>query len=354
MKITFCMPDLNLRPIGGYKIVYEYANRLQENGHEVCIAFVSKNAFITYPLPKIIRRVGAICVSQIYPRWFKLNRGIKKIAIDDISDKSIPNGDAVFATAIATAVDVANLSSKKGKKYYLIQGYENWKFSDNAVCDTYGLGMYNIVIASWLKKIVDQYSKKPSLLIKNAIDTEFYKILILPEKRMPYSIAALYHKLPCKGSQYTIEALKRLKEKYPELKAHLFGVPERPEDLPEWICYTENATKEQLLDIYNSSAIYMCTSIEEGFGLTGAESMACGCALVSTSYKGVFEYAIDKENALLSPVGNVDAIVSNVEKLFRDQNLRTTLAYQANKDIQEFSWDKAYYKLEKALLGADE
>lgn len=42
---------------------------------------------------------------------------------------------------------------------------------------------------------------------------------------------------------------------------------------------------------------FLCASVEEDFGLTVA-----GCALVSTKYKGVYEYVGDKYNALLVPI----------------------------------------------------
>lgn len=42
MKITFCLPNHNYKsPIGGYKMVYEYANRLVEKGHSVNIIMAS-------------------------------------------------------------------------------------------------------------------------------------------------------------------------------------------------------------------------------------------------------------------------------------------------------------------------
>jgi glycosyltransferase involved in cell wall biosynthesis len=42
---------------------------------------------------------------------------------------------------------------------------------------------------------------------------------------------------------------------------------------------------------------FLCASVEEDFGL-----IVAGCALVSTKYKGVYEYVGDKYNALLVPI----------------------------------------------------
>ena len=86
--------------------------------------------------------------------------------------------------------------------------------------------------------------------------------------------------------------------------------------------YTEQADINQLRGIYNKSSIYVCASRNDGFGLTGAESMACGCALASTAFQGVFEYAKDNENALLSPVNDIDALAENIMTLIDDEQLR--------------------------------
>ena len=37
MRITFVLPKFSRHPIGGVRIAYEYANRLQARGHEVAV-----------------------------------------------------------------------------------------------------------------------------------------------------------------------------------------------------------------------------------------------------------------------------------------------------------------------------
>lgn len=93
----------------------------------------------------------------------------------------------------------------------------------------------------------------------------------------------------------------------------------------------------------------MCSSLEEGFGLPGLEAMACGCALVSTSYKGVLEYAIDSVNALLSPIKDAKSMADNVERLFENEILRKRITKNGIKTGIERSLDKSAKKFESAL-----
>lgn len=124
--------------------------------------------------------------------------------------------------------------------------------------------------------------------------------------------------------KFGIEALIRLKKKYPEMKAHLIGVPDQPSDLPYWILYTKKATPAQFRSIYNDSMIYMCPSTEEAFGLTGAEAMDGGTVYVLSDYGGVHKYTENGRNVLLSSLGNVAGLVEHVTYLFehREERIR--------------------------------
>ena len=129
----------------------------------------------------------------------------------------------------------------------------------------------------------------------------------------------------------------------------MFGMFPKPDDLPEWIHYKRGASQQETIDIYNKVQVFLCASIEEGYGLTGLEAMACGACLVSTSYKGVLEYAENGYNALLSPVKDVDALVDNISKLFDDENERLILSENGLNSVKSFSWDSALDFMNRAL-----
>jgi len=341
MKITFCLPSFSMKPVGGYKIVFEYANRLVERGHDVSIIFNCEDKFKKYRLPKVFRRMASYYFVKTTPRWFSLNKTIKKVCAFGIKNKYLPDADIVIATAVQTSKDVNNLSKNKGHKFYLIQDFENWDYTNEEVMKTYEYKMEKLVISEWLKEIVDSKSDTPSVYIPNGLDLEMFRADKEIEKRNNFSLAMLYHNHERKGVKYGLEVIYKLKNKYPNLNVRLFGTPERPTDLPEWIDYTKNANQKQLCEIYNNSGVFLSTSINEGFGLTGAESMACGCALVSTLHQGVKEYAVHEKNALFSPIKDVDSLFQNVEKLFLDPSLRIKLAIQGNIDIQKLSWNNS-------------
>lgn len=351
MRITFVLPGYLRSPAGGYKMIFEYANRLTLRGHKVAIAFdCFQGAQGHQKIPSFLKKLCYRFLVWYHPKWFALHPKVRKVcAYTGINDREIPDADFVCATAVGTANDVAKLSINKGEKLYFIQDFENWgRWTADAVKETYRLGMKNIVIAKWLEKIVLD-SGADCVLIPNGIDFDVFNIDSPIASRKGHTVSMLYHDQVHKGSVYGIAALKKLKERYPDLQATLFGVPKRPDDLPAWIQYIQSATQPQLRQVYNQSKIYLCPSIKEGFGLTGAEAMACGCAYVASDYGGVHEYAIDGRNVLLSPPKDVEGLVKHISYLFDHDDERIKLAQQGYEDIQTLDWKWSVDKFEAVL-----
>lgn len=345
MKICFVLPGFSRTPIGGYKMVYEYANRLCELENEVAIISLNNNKMKQYNLPEFMRVIAVNIINKSQPEWFDLNRKIKKISGQEKNYiTKIDDYDVVFATGIQT-VEVVKNNFNNARKMYLIQGYENWGVSEDYLHSTYNYGFCNIVVSRWLKDVVDKYSKEKSYLLKNPIDTKVYRRINSQYERKNHSIGLLYHTDEIKGVKFALEAIYRLKEEYTDLTVEMFGMFSTPKDLPNWINYKKSASQTETVDIYNKVQIFLCATIEEGYGLTGLEAMACGACLVSTSYKGVREYAKNDYNALLSPIKNVDKLVENVSTLFESDEKRNILSQNGVESVKQYSWDNAMNRL---------
>lgn len=341
MKICFVLPRFSRRAIGGYKIVYEYANRLEKKGHEISIFYLNDITFVEHKIPNFIRPIASTIMTKIEPRWFELDKKILKLSgTRDKDIETAKNTDICVATGVETVEPCLSMFEGK-KKIYLIQGFENWVANEDYVYSTYDMGLVNVVISDWLKQIVDAHSDNKAILIRNPIDLELYKPIKPIEKRKLHSIGLLYHSGEHKGLKYSFAALKKLKEKYEDLDVYMFGTSEPSEEIPGIKKYIKDASSVETVDIYNSISVFMCSSINEGYGLTGMEAMACGAVLVSTDYPAVHEYAVHKENALLSPVYDVDAMVKNVEVLFENPKMLYKLSDRGVESLKAFNWDDA-------------
>ncbi len=293
-------------------MVYVYSNHLVSKGFDVIICFDCRDMLKRFPVPAFIRRIGSRMLVRTRPSWFSLDPRIKKRCIFDINDATMPDSDHVVATWVGSANPIAALPPEKGKKHYFIQDYEAWDVPSDYVEATYRLGMSNMVVSDWLYGIVEDASGVKPHMIRNPIDGTIF----FPngEKRGDREIAALYHPGAHKGFEDALAALELTREQIPDLRVNVFGGPKRPEWLPDWCRYTRNASQEQLRSIYSRSSVFLCATVDEGFGLTCAEAMFCGCALVSTDFQGVHEYA-DGSCAMLSPVHDPKSLAANLSSL---------------------------------------
>src|ERR687883_1812649 len=86
---------------------------------------------------------------------------------------------------------------------------------------------------------------------------------------------------------------------------------------------------------YQRLTIYAFTSRNEGFGLTLIEAMAAGAALVAAR-AGAAEFVVeDGVTGVLTPPGDVDALVTALEPLMRDPALVATMGERARARVLE-------------------
>ncbi len=132
----------------------------------------------------------------------------------------------------------------------------------------------------------------------------------------------------------------------------VFGQRDRkPRNIPSWASYQGNASEKSLIAIYNSSSIFVCSSLAEGFALPPAEAMACGCAVVSTDCGGIREFAEHEVTAFLSPPRDPAVLARNLIRVLDDDALCVRLAEAGNRGIRQFTWERSTDQLERFIQG---
>lgn len=344
MKINIVLPSGAKQVSGGFKIVFEYANYLSLKGYQINIYYILDNLLQRRNLHGAFANFACWIMANYYPRWFKLEKRIKTYGGEKNKIK-LTEADVTIATAVET-FDIVN-NQLNSKKVYFIQDYENWNVSDTYLKKTYQSNVKKITIAKWLSKIVEKYSPTKCICIPDGIDSKiFYKSEV---KKIPHSIVFHYRKASYKGCDIALKVLEKLKSKYNDLTAYAVS-NENIDHLPDWIIKKKRIPPREVAKINNYCEVFLCTSRKEGYGLPGLESMACGCALVSTSYQGVLEYAIDKENALLAPVDDVDGLIDNIVNLFENQELRNKIVMGGLKTARELTIENSAKKFEEVLI----
>jgi O-antigen/teichoic acid export membrane protein/glycosyltransferase involved in cell wall biosynthesis len=355
MRITFLLPGYPWYPSGGFRVVYEYANRLVERGHQVTVVHPRQLKFLP-PAQHTFRnrlRGMKLGLKELFSipslGWQRIDKRVKLLFVPSTEERYIPESDALFATSWQTLPSVMQFQQVKGEKFYLIQGYETWMGPKDAVDQTWLSRTHKIVVSRWLLELGSSLGAGNLNYIPNAVDHSQYRILRpLTERRrqvvMPISWVSI------KGSADGVKALEIAKMNFPDLRVVLFGNSRRPPWIPGWMTYAENPDQQRIVeDFYNASSIILSPGLTEGFPLPPAEGAACGCAIIATDIGGHREYVEHGVTGLLSPPGDPQALANNLCLLLGDDELRIRLAMAANERIKIFTWERSTALLEEFI-----
>lgn len=346
MKINFILPSIG--DSGGIKVVNKYADLFIQKGHDVVI-YKSILAFNMHRYNSSLKNSFHVMYCTIKAVIAAVKPGKYVRYVSKISDYTVRDADCTIATSWPTSYLVAKLSETKGNKYYFIQDYEVW---DNKKLgeESYKLPLKKIVIAKWIKDRIENLGVDTSDIpvIYNGIDFDLYNISRSYNTKGRMHFLMLDHSLEKKGVSYGIRVFNKIKQKYPEVHLKMFGM-KRSAFVPDYAEYYENPTREELVNLYNESDIFLFPSIEEGWGLTVIEAMASGCAVVGTNTGCLLEIGKDKYNCMKSNPKDVDSMVENVIEIMKSDKLFFKLIQQGKETAKNLDWNKSLAQYEKAI-----
>lgn len=350
MRIVFLLPGRSPRPAGGFKVVYEHANRLAARGHRVAVVHPWSCAA---PASRAERWRGRLWVARNARRrewivpWFDLDVRVELPLVAHPDAGRLPAADALIATAWQTAPWVAAAAGGPTRGFYFVQGYETWDDAET-VRATWRLPLRKIVISRWLEELAAEMGEGGrTSRVPNGVDLEAFGVDVPPAER-PLRVGALLS--PHKGEE-TVAVLAAARERLPELEAATFGATDPPGGLPGWVRHERLPDGPTLRRFYNSCAIFLQASRQEGWGLPGSEAMACGCALVTYDNGGSREYASDGESAVVVAEHEPARLTEAIVALAADRERRLALAGRGRERVAELTWERAVTAMERVLAG---
>lgn len=357
MTITFVLPRAANIPMGGFRIVYEYANRLHALGHTIHIVHV----LATYPGPNLELRLRSWILNRLMyfglrgtyrPNWFPLHKDIQIHATFRPSNDAFPVADAIVATAWQTAEWIAVLPESKGRKYYFLQSVESL-FDDafaERVCKTWYLPLHKIAIADWIiQEIKNHGCDQPIVKIPNGYDLNEFGLDIPLSVRNPTTVMTLYHPDPKKGFEDAFNAVLKARKEIPEIQLLVFGAFPKPANLPDWVSYHREPDRVTLRRLFNESSVFLAASWLEGWALPPCEATLCGASICATDIGGYSELATHEETALVSKVKHPGEMAIHLLRLIRDPQLRNRLNTAAIQRLHQYDWEASTRMFESEL-----
>ena len=338
MRVTIVMPKYTNRPIGGFRVHYEYANRLAARGHAVTVVGLVRSRRVRLGL----RRRGL----RRFCSWFDFDHRVRLKITDG---RSIPPCDVAIVTAWQTAEIVPTIRPHVRGVVQIAYDYEYWMTADEATRERMARAFTypDIVIATShaVTTMLRDAGREPDATITCGLNLDVFRVVRDPSSRGAV-VGFIARPGPIKRAEDAVAALERLRATR-DIRAIAVGSGSL--DLPSWMETVHEPTDEAMCSFYNELAIYLLPSAYEGWGLTAGEAMACGAAVITTRNGGVEDFARDGDNALLVPPREPDSLAAACARLLDDEPTRRRIADNGVSTAHSMDWDSSVDALEKVL-----
>ena len=307
---------------GGVRVVYEHLNHLRARGWHVEVYSLDGNR----------------------PTWFPLNPNIPWVRFGNyvsLSRHLSTRKAAKVATWHKTALPVMEASAP-GEGFYFVQDVESNYYTaprmKQAVMET-----YDLPLIKFTDSICAEDELEDCPFIGLGIDLGLYRYLEGTSRQIN-SVLSLSRPQRLKGWSTHCEAYRKLHHTG-KFTLYSFGTtgihPPYSAPLPSGI------PDEELVKFYNKTGLFLTTSIHEGFSLTPLEAMACGAVVICAEAGGNMVYVRNRENYLLVPPNDAQAVVDACQEIVSDLDLASRLQEGGFETVKEWPWEPVIDSLEQ-------
>jgi len=179
----------------------------------------------------------------------------------------------------------------------------------------------------------------------------FISITPLINKPTSKTILTIGRLTAVKGTDLLLKTAKIVLTKYPDWKWKLIGHGDMEENVMKFI-HQENLAQNLVLtsplsydlkDEYNNSAIYVCTSRNESFGMTLIEAMASGTPCIAFDCEtGPRHIITNNEDGILVENESPEKLATAISSLILNEPQRKKMGEKAAHNVQRFSPERIY------------
>ncbi|WCG81945.1 glycosyltransferase family 4 protein [Pectobacterium sp. A5351] len=343
MKIL--IPILGFGKSGGERVLSKLATELVNKNHDVIFIVPQNKAIPYYPTKAKIVTIKQVAHSNKYIQLILLIYHMRKCC------KKL-NPDIIIANFNITAYIVAFLP-KKIKKFYYVQAYEVVFFKNKLLkfvaYMSYLLPLKKIVNNGFiLPKRVNNYLS----IVPAGIDTDIFYPNAKKQHRKKNTIGIIGRQEKHKGTSDIISALLKWdgrKNIHLNVAVYLSDVDKRKlESSGVEFSFFPISNDEELGTFYRKNDLMLAVGlVEDGaFHYPCAESMACGCIVISNYSPLVYtksRFKIDtfNENMIIDKLNEFNQLtISEIENEVKMNSF----------EINKISWEKIGRKFNDALL----
>ncbi len=200
------------------------------------------------------------------------------------------------------------------------------------------------------ERLQELYGVSDAVVVPELIDLASWRRLFQANAATPdprkFTVLSVCRFYPRKRVDVLLQAAAQLRDRIPQLEVRIVGNGLEGDRLRAMgdelglggvVQWLGDVSSEELAAEYNRAHIFCLPSIQEGFGIVFLEAMAAGKPIVAARASAVPEVV---RNGILIEPGNPEAMAEGLFTLYRDPDLRTSLAARGRADVEEFDVDR--------------
>jgi len=186
-------------------------------------------------------------------------------------------------------------------------------------------------------------------LIPNYVNCDMFSPEDVKKQWDGVYVGALHNR---KGIPYLVEAIKKVREKFPNSKFAVIG--HGPMDslvkMIPGIDYIGPIQHETLSYYYNRSKMFITATLHEGFAIPLVEAQACDIPIVATDLPPFYNNTVPGKTSILVPSQDSTALAAGIIQLLTDTKLRKEMGHAGRAFVnRNFNRDEILKK-EVALI----
>lgn len=188
---------------------------------------------------------------------------------------------------------------------------------------------------------------KSELVAANKVEVIYHgahagKVNFVKEKALSPDLAIIGRLIKCKGHAYAIDAMVFLKEKFPSITLHIYGIGEEEENLKQQVArlaLTDHVCFHGFVSDLSARlakhSVIVVPSFGEAFGLVFFDAFEAGLPVVTFDIAANNEIILHRENGLLAKPFSSESLAQEIAMLLEDGELYHSIASNAQQILVE-------------------
>lgn len=359
MAGTIALYISSLRKGGAERVIANLAEHFAQKGYRVLLV-TTYRVEAEYKVPGTVKRMisepadGELKGGRIHnflARFRKLRSIWKEEKPDVILSFIGKNNMMAIITSLGLGIPVAvSVRGEPGEEYYSrslkFVARHLFKLADGVVLQT-----------KQCMEFFPESIRKKAVILKNPVNPEFFQERYEGEREK--TIVAVGRIDENKNHEMLIRAFSLIAEEYPEYKLIIYGEGEKKKELEALVKELKLQEKillpgstDRVADVIYKARVFVLSSNTEGMPNTLIEAMIMGLTVIATDCPcgGPAELIIHEKNGLLTPVGDVEGMKDNLQKVLSDLHKSDLMGMEAKVMCEIYRPEKVYEEWENYLI----